>query len=102
MSLALRIRVIERREASKKGERSPLREISTVVIIKRSTSFRIGTVSFGRESSHNQREANTARSLADSGILRSGQVAQVVERSPEKAGVGGSTPSLATKIMCLQ
>jgi hypothetical protein len=29
---------------------------------------------------------------------RSGQVAQVVERSPEKAGVGGSTPSLATMI----
>ncbi len=28
----------------------------------------------------------------------SGQVAQVVERSPEKAGVGGSTPSLATMI----
>ena len=28
--------------------------------------------------------------------IRSGQVAQVVERSPEKAGVGGSTPSLAT------
>jgi hypothetical protein len=28
--------------------------------------------------------------------LESGQVAQVVERSPEKAGVGGSTPSLAT------
>ena len=27
-----------------------------------------------------------------------GQVAQVVERSPEKAGVGGSTPSLATMI----
>ena len=25
-----------------------------------------------------------------------GQVAQVVERGPEKAGVGGSTPSLAT------
>lgn len=25
-----------------------------------------------------------------------GQVAQVVERSPEKAGVGGSSPSLAT------
>ena len=30
--------------------------------------------------------------------IRSGQVAQVVERSPEKAGVGGSTPSLATII----
>ena len=29
-------------------------------------------------------------------LRRSGQVAQVVERSPEKAGVGGSTPSLAT------
>src|SRR3954467_3085702 len=29
-------------------------------------------------------------------LWRSGQVAQVVERSPEKAGVGGSTPSLAT------
>ena len=29
--------------------------------------------------------------------LRSlGQVAQLVERSPEKAGVGGSSPSLAT------
>jgi hypothetical protein len=26
----------------------------------------------------------------------SGQVAQLVERSPEKAGVGGSIPSLAT------
>ncbi len=27
---------------------------------------------------------------------QSGQVAQLVERSPEKAGVGGSIPSLAT------
>src|SRR6516225_6710130 len=34
---------------------------------------------------------------ASSGSER-GQVAQVVERSPEKAGVGGSTPSLATII----
>jgi hypothetical protein len=33
---------------------------------------------------------------ADKQRTRSGQVAQVVERSPEKAGVGGSTPSLAT------
>ena len=31
--------------------------------------------------------------------ISSGQVAQVVERSPEKAGVGGSTPSLATIIL---
>ena len=29
---------------------------------------------------------------------QSGQVAQLVERSPEKAGVGGSIPSLATII----
>ena len=28
--------------------------------------------------------------------IKSGQVAQLVERSPEKAGVGGSIPSLAT------
>ena len=28
-----------------------------------------------------------------------GQIAQVVERSPEKAGVVGSTPILATKIL---
>src|SRR5207249_9793341 len=31
-------------------------------------------------------------------VQKRGQVAQVVERSPEKAGVGGSTPSLATII----
>jgi hypothetical protein len=35
-------------------------------------------------------------SCAPNQAERSGQVAQVVERSPEKAGVGGSTPSLAT------
>src|SRR5437879_13060984 len=32
-------------------------------------------------------------------VQKRGQVAQVVERSPEKAGVGGSTPSLATIIL---
>jgi hypothetical protein len=32
-------------------------------------------------------------------VSNCGQVAQVVERSPEKAGVGGSTPSLATIIL---
>ena len=30
-----------------------------------------------------------------------GQVAQLVERSPEKAGVGGSSPSLATTLTFL-
>jgi hypothetical protein len=29
-------------------------------------------------------------------LPKDGQVAQLVERSPEKAGVGGSIPSLAT------
>ena len=31
-------------------------------------------------------------------LIRYGQVAQLVERGPEKAGVGGSIPSLATII----
>ena len=39
----------------------------------------------------------TVRAQIERGLKR-GQVAQVVERSPEKAGVGGSTPSLATII----
>jgi hypothetical protein len=38
----------------------------------------------------------SANSASVPRILWRGQVAQVVERSPEKAGVGGSTPSLAT------
>jgi hypothetical protein len=35
-------------------------------------------------------------------LPRRGQVAQLVERSPEKAGVGGSIPSLATFLNNLQ
>jgi hypothetical protein len=31
-----------------------------------------------------------------------GQVAQLVERSPEKAGVGGSIPSLATTLIIIK
>src|SRR5713226_5458691 len=42
--------------------------------------------------------AQCTAKLAVSRRTGSGQVAQVVERSPEKAGVGGSTPSLATII----
>jgi hypothetical protein len=34
--------------------------------------------------------------------LLNNQVDRLVVRSPEKAGVGGSTPSLATKISRLQ
>src|SRR5690242_15657359 len=36
--------------------------------------------------------------IATSPLRASGQVAQLVERSPEKAGVGGSIPSLATTL----
>ena len=39
---------------------------------------------------------NSGGEFCPAKIFRNGQVAQVVERSPEKAGVGGSTPSLAT------
>ena len=45
------------------------------------------------------RQSPEAKPRGTEGALRfraRGQVAQVVERSPEKAGVGGSTPSLAT------
>ena len=38
----------------------------------------------------------TAAKSGVAGPAKSGQVAQMVERSPEKAGVGGSIPSLAT------
>ena len=45
-------------------------------------------------------KASSRLDCLQSGVLPgrhwNGQVAQVVERSPEKAGVGGSTPSLAT------
>ena len=46
---------------------------------------------------HNPEFTQKLRCAGGIRVLRgSGQVAQVVERSPEKAGVGGSTPSLAT------
>jgi hypothetical protein len=53
------------------------------------------------ESASNTSKSGSAKVAASrfvDGTVRtgSGQVAQVVERSPEKAGVGGSTPSLAT------
>jgi hypothetical protein len=51
----------------------------------------------GWQSHDNRREANNPRvPQANERVSKCGQVAQVVERSPEKAGVGGSTPSLAT------
>ena len=60
---------------------------------------RVSAVCFGLPPMDGRR-GTTPRStedwLAVAVRIRSGQVAQVVERSPEKAGVGGSTPSLAT------
>ena len=47
------------------------------------------------ESRHTQRERRMLTTRGEQ-VSKRGQVAQVVERSPEKAGVGGSTPSLAT------
>src|SRR6185369_3409840 len=48
--------------------------------------------------SKSSRAPRRARRQQTSCEPKRGQVAQVVERSPEKAGVGGSTPSLATII----
>src|SRR5437763_13286135 len=44
----------------------------------------------------NLRSSCARRAAFRTRVQKRGQVAQVVERSPEKAGVGGSTPSLAT------
>jgi hypothetical protein len=73
-----------------------LREIRAVVIIENVPhASGIGAVSFGCESRHNQREANSPRSLRTAGS-ETWPGSSGVERSPEKAGVGGSIPSLAT------
>lgn len=63
----------------------------------RERSARFGSLGFSRWSRQNGLESKV---LADrqQRFWKRGQVAQVVERSPEKAGVGGSTPSLATII----
>jgi hypothetical protein len=52
----------------------------------------------GAEFSAKCRSDSPVSRLGGKSCCQRGQVAQVVERSPEKAGVGGSTPSLATII----
>ena len=81
----------------KRGERRPtLRESCAVAIIGNvPNASTVGSVQFAGPSRRNPPEASGPRS-PHSGFRKRGQVAQVVERSPEKAGVGGSTPSLAT------
>ncbi len=51
---------------------------------------------FGRSPRPNGLKRRVQASRGERRLWKRGQVAQVVERSPEKAGVGGSTPSLAT------
>ncbi len=81
---------------AKKIARCALRENRAVVIIENVPhASGIGAVSFGCESRHNQREANSPRSLRTAGS-ETWPGSSGVERSPEKAGVGGSIPSLAT------
>ena len=76
-----------------------LRERHSVVIIEKFRSPSASVID-SRHPATERASVQTAcrRSLRDFVCERSGQVAQVVERSPEKAGVGGSTPSLATII----
>jgi hypothetical protein len=77
-----------------------LSQLAAVAIINTVPRAFSKSCSFGSESRNNQREANDPSSPAvDERVPLRGQVAQVVERSPEKAGVGGSTPSLATIIL---
>jgi hypothetical protein len=74
-----------------------LRESCTVAIIDFvPQASGVDRRSSGRHFRHNQREAQSSSQPAPAAGFERGQVAQVVERSPEKAGVGGSTPSLAT------
>ena len=74
------------------GRAAALRETdSVVIIVNDSRSARSIRPLVPLNSSASHRTNRTPE-------RKSGQVAQVVERSPEKAGVGGSTPSLATII----
>ncbi len=72
---------------------APLRENDAVaIIISFHTLPRLGLVV--RPAAN--RLKRTVLAARRPRVWKRGQVAQVVERSPEKAGVGGSTPSLAT------
>ena len=76
-----------------------LREIGAVVIIDfvpRASGN--AEILFGREFPPPISVKRTLLAARGQRVSKRGQVAQVVERSPEKAGVGGSTPSLATII----
>jgi hypothetical protein len=73
-----------------------LREFDLVAIIE-SVPKALRLKQFPSAGNPANQRAGTIIAVRD-GLRKRGQVAQVVERSPEKAGVGGSTPSLATII----
>ena len=82
-----------------------LRDSCTVAIIKNVPHACVFGSVWSVRIPHNQsRTKSVKRAVLAALPARSserGQVAQVVERSPEKAGVGGSTPSLATTFQSL-
>src|SRR5215831_10150043 len=73
---------------------STLSDSFVVAIINRVRKFR-ASISLSANPA-NRSAKQLPLSLRGERASKRGQVAQVVERSPEKAGVGGSTPSLAT------
>ena len=85
---------------AKKNAGRTLREIGAVVIIEfvprtSGTAVRFRSVAIPACLSVKR----TVLAARGQRVSKRGQVAQVVERSPEKAGVGGSTPSLATTFL---
>jgi hypothetical protein len=73
-----------------------LRERVLVAIIKQFRTLPAVDPVFRSAIPQNRREVEHLSKPVRMAGSECGQVAQVVERSPEKAGVGGSTPSLAT------
>ena len=74
--------------------RDGLSDLESIVIIESGSDAPASFVLPVGNPAHSQRGPQHAPAVVRA--AESGQVAQVVERSPEKAGVGGSTPSLAT------
>ena len=74
--------------------RPALSQMSPIVIIGSVPHVKMSLLHFGTPRAIFA--CRTIRNVGANPQLSVGQVAQVVERSPEKAGVGGSTPSLAT------
>jgi hypothetical protein len=72
-----------------------LSELAAIAIIKKFRTHPAVCRSIGNPATISVKR-KSSQPAPDQRVSKRGQVAQVVERSPEKAGVGGSTPSLAT------